>query len=1140
MRKFLILAVLLLSIGLVAQTAAISGYCVQGSTVAKTQGLNSSNYLQGIIPSCSVKVYLTGTTNLATIYADSLGTELGNPFTATTKGQFLFYAATGQSYDVVLNGGISPNTYSSPVTITGIPLSNISGGLPFGCTSSGTENITCSTFNASLTSTSGVTGVPVASPTTAPTVTQSSTGGTVAAGNYCFEYTYQGANNGETTASPSSCVTTTGSTSTINVSAGSPLGAQFYYIYSQTNGAGSFTLYPQTGTQGYIGWVAILTTTPTTSGRTPPTTNTATQGINAIHISDSRTLTQMVGAPSLLVDDGATSYAQGPAALVVNRTYTGTGAQGVAGVVSNVYLSGTDSGIAINPKTAINPTINLNGYTSSATSGIISADEHDCQITGGINLIPSPTGALAGTPLWRCFNLNWFAPINGTATINSDIAGLYIQRPYTFGGSFTFTGNALPLFVDWAGPMNTATPAKNYAGYFNGQTLVNGDGMAAYPTIPTFIVSGAQTGGSSRTGDMIQSVDTANGNAPNWGVQAGGRMYANNGAGFGSTGQASFDAVGTFLEGSPATFLNSLSVNNNSLSVNNTAPGTVYAALSVNHVAPATPQNMWQVDTNGDQAEFGAFDLYNNLTLHDGYLILKNNIGTNTISADPNTGNIGSSGTYSGGVAAGTLTSASTTSLGTTGAVVVTLGNSAGSVAVNAPAQFNYVSTFIPSSGSAVAIVPSDNLSTTKGLYGANHANSGFVWWVNDDGSALFTNLTDSGLTPGNCVQAGTGGLLTTTAGPCSGSNPAFSAITGGTNTTAAMVVGTGASLGTSGTGTITATAVPYSGITGTVPTWNQNTTGTAANLSGTPALPNGTTATTQTAGDNSTKLATTAYADTKLPLAGGTLTGTLASSVAVAASSPVFYSTGALYTGGTGTTTFPLLFHQPTGASAATTWSSGANGGTIYGANEASGFTGNFTDFRINGVAQFTVGYNGGITNNGGSICITSGSAYCTFAASSQLGVGTNGGQSLTVGNGTFNAKAVTSSTIPALYVAAAGSITNQDSSGPLHAGTYFTNTNCAVNSTSPAACGSAAAGAVVVPTLTTTYTINTTAVTAHSRILLMPMTFAGDLPSSPTCVAPAITSAASVSAISAGTSFTIALTSTTGQTCWQYWIVN
>jgi hypothetical protein len=46
----------------------------------------------------------------------------------------------------------------------------------------------------------------------------------------------------------------------------------------------------------------------------------------------------------------------------------------------------------------------------------------------------------------------------------------------------------------------------------------------------------------------------------------------------------------------------------------------------------------------------------------------------------------------------------------------------------------------------------------------------------------------------------------------------------------------------------------------GDVPTLNQNTSGTAANLSGTPALPNGTTATTQATSDNSTNIATTAF----------------------------------------------------------------------------------------------------------------------------------------------------------------------------------------------------------------------------------------------------------------------------------------
>lgn len=49
------------------------------------------------------------------------------------------------------------------------------------------------------------------------------------------------------------------------------------------------------------------------------------------------------------------------------------------------------------------------------------------------------------------------------------------------------------------------------------------------------------------------------------------------------------------------------------------------------------------------------------------------------------------------------------------------------------------------------------------------------------------------------------------------------------------------------------------------IPTLNQSTSSTAANLSGTPTLPNGTLATTQSQADGSTKIATTAYVDTGL-----------------------------------------------------------------------------------------------------------------------------------------------------------------------------------------------------------------------------------------------------------------------------------
>ena len=104
----------------------------------------------------------------------------------------------------------------------------------------------------------------------------------------------------------------------------------------------------------------------------------------------------------------------------------------------------------------------------------------------------------------------------------------------------------------------------------------------------------------------------------------------------------------------------------------------------------------------------------------------------------------------------------------------------------------------------------------------------------------------------------------------------------------------------------------------------------------------------------------------------------------------------------------------------------------------------------------------------------------------------------------------------------------------------TYNTATNCSVNSASPAICGSATSGAVVIPAKTTSYTINTSAVTSHSRIQLTWLTFASDLPSSPTCVAPSGTSEPTISAVSPGISFTISMTGTNGQTCPMFTVMN
>lgn len=124
MRRLLLFTVLaIFALPALGQTtAAVSGYCSQGGTAAKVQGTQSTNTLQGIVPSCQVTVYLTGTQNKATIYSNASNTPLSNPFTANAinsinPGGWLFWTATGAPVDVVSSGGIPPNVYSQPVTV---------------------------------------------------------------------------------------------------------------------------------------------------------------------------------------------------------------------------------------------------------------------------------------------------------------------------------------------------------------------------------------------------------------------------------------------------------------------------------------------------------------------------------------------------------------------------------------------------------------------------------------------------------------------------------------------------------------------------------------------------------------------------------------------------------------------------------------------------------------------------------------------------------------------------------------------------------------------------------------------------------------------------------------------------------------
>lgn len=84
------------------------------------------------------------------------------------------------------------------------------------------------------------------------------------------------------------------------------------------------------------------------------------------------------------------------------------------------------------------------------------------------------------------------------------------------------------------------------------------------------------------------------------------------------------------------------------------------------------------------------------------------------------------------------------------------------------------------------------------------------------------------------------------------------------------------------------------------------------------------------------------------------------------ASSSPSLLFAGTLFTGGTTTTTKPYWLYEPTGTTAATTWSTS---GTILGMN-ANGCTGNFIDLHNSGNASlFKIGCSTGDTTIGGTM---------------------------------------------------------------------------------------------------------------------------------------------------------------------------
>lgn len=110
----------------------ITGWCQKGGEPVLTSGLTSSTRVQRSFTSCTVTVLDAGTANLSTIFSDSGGTPLANPFTASSSGYYSFYTNNG-TYDIRLSG----SGITTPFIAATTKIGDAAGG---GIAGSGTIN----------------------------------------------------------------------------------------------------------------------------------------------------------------------------------------------------------------------------------------------------------------------------------------------------------------------------------------------------------------------------------------------------------------------------------------------------------------------------------------------------------------------------------------------------------------------------------------------------------------------------------------------------------------------------------------------------------------------------------------------------------------------------------------------------------------------------------------------------------------------------------------------------------------------------------------------------------------------------------------------------------------------------------------
>jgi hypothetical protein len=768
---------------------SFQNYCQLGGKQVILANLPSTTLVQQSFPRCTVSVYFSGTTTLATIFSDKTGTTLSNPFTADNDAYFVFYAAPMIPYDITISGGGMPAPFTFPDVIV-----SSGGGGGTGCTLGGI-----------------------------PATAVLSTNGTGCVGDSFFTYNF----------------------GTVDVNGGATLQLEtgseeiVYGVNDPTHNNwilnGTDLTQRSNGANGIGGIQLFLDDGNFTGGGVGgpiPYFATYSEGI-AGHSSIGMNLIATVGGVAAARVTGAEFDAP-----VMN---TGSSADKVWGFYANMGSTSlvTTEQFGFLAETVLSGTINSNycDFMGRINGGGAVRETIGCGPTFA-NTFVGPTTVGNLTVTGTCTGCGGGSGSGSVGTTGQ------LQKVGSTAGSFAasaITDNGTTVISSEAIAVNDATGKAGAIGLLAGTAPSAAPASTVQINAPTAVTAySVSLPGAQGTGALTN--DGA-GNLSWTPSGGGGTVTAVTGTSPISSSGGTAPAISCptcGVTGSPLSqFAATTSAQLAGVLSNETGTGLVVFGTSPTLITPVlgTPASGVATNLTGLPLTTGVTGL---LPVANG------GTGTATPSLVAGT-NVTISGTWpnqtvTASATGATAFSALTSSTNTTAAMVVGTGASigvSGSGTNTATALSTAGTTITVLHGNAAGNPTYSSVALAADVSG-NLPNANLATQTANTVLGALTATTPSGLAVPSCSGATNALIWTTGTGfgcnTISSGSTAFSALTSSTNSTAAMVVGTGASLVPSGTGTITANAVNLAGtgnggVTGNLSVTHLNS-GTAASSS--------------------------------------------------------------------------------------------------------------------------------------------------------------------------------------------------------------------------------------------------------------------------------------------------------------------